>query len=912
MANVKSPGTPFNAQQDNESKPASAMLRPAPAMAASKGSIPFVVVDGNDPLALLYSTPANQPLSLAKRTHGSESLFQYYALRGYKEVLSEEATPEAAKAVQACLEGGDEIDAGGCVAATAVQHRLSDKKSGSSLNTHIIDRCLVSTAAAAASPDGSTVALSTGSAINNVVPHYVPLRPAQTQDVTSSFRIQRTDERRAAAEQERRQRLRLVPEAAVYHGRYYPEDSHIVADALLPLTEGKSDFLESLRAAAYHGARNPAVTSVPPSVIPAPPGSSRTLSPGLGCNSTVKTTDSLSLQSIAPLLLRTPQEVTTTMQMQQESRHALADQIENAFVGAYNFRDPAAAQRQRDRESMEALRASTQAAAALLVETGAASAMKRRATAGASKKVRGKKKKSPAGPVAPPKREGGVPTNLEVFRTSLLLVCNEDGAVTLEQLRVVLANVPFHVGTLTETSESACAGVAQQLFHLLHKATRAPRASDATDLLLAVASATPAGGGSALLRSGNVPGDSFVYTTSHSVGNSLSRASVTPTAARRGPGANRLPSAVGKTRQPSTFSMLQGSNTSVTTAVTGAADIGGGTSSEAHTPRTPSLTTGAASLSNEGVAAGSGGRQQPHHSVPADLHDECACVLVVEVLDALDALLNSVETKRIVRWECFNVLAVEGNGYIHKSQLAKLRRCAYRDGSAAEEQAAVTAAMVKALSDAFTVVATEEEAAYLKANKKRKKKKGAAIAVAAHQSSPIPLSVMRKSHMDYTIFCRLFDEIPLMAAAFAHVWLPLLLQGHRHTAAAGSTMARLSDVSKGSIASPLPDSAARATSLMASSRKTSVSAVDEEEATSDRFPSSVRPRWRAASATEDDPNASPLELLGSTVDTRQAAVKQLVMGRQEQLHQACDAAEKEKLTAVQSNEAERGSVFANS
>ncbi|TPP52243.1 hypothetical protein CGC21_16190 [Leishmania donovani] len=866
MANVESPDIPFESQPGNESGLMREMLRPTPATAAAIAenchstvdamaaatSSPLLPIADSDPFALLYSTPENQPLSLARRTYGTESLFQYYALRGYKEVLNEAATPEAAKAVQACLEGG--------VAAAVAQHRLSDKKNVPSLNTHVIDRCLVSTAAAAASPDASTVALATDSAVSSIVPLYVPLRPAQTQDVISSFRTQRAVETRAAAEQKRRERLRQVPEAAVYLGRYYPEGCYIVDDVRLQLTEEKSELVASSGAAAKPGARSPLCTSVALLTPTAPNRGSRAFSnPGLGRHSAVKTADSLSAPSIASLLLRTPQEVAATMQMQQKSRHALADQIENAF------------------------------------------------------KAGGKKKKSKAAAAAPPKREGGVPANLEVFRTSLLLLCNEDGAVTLDQLRALLASVPFHVGTLTATSSAASAGVAERIFYIIHKGTRAPNTADATDLLLAVASVTTAGSGGSLSRQGNVAGDNLICTASYGPGNSFSRSSNAPAGARRGPGANAPLAAAGRTRPPSTFSPLHVSNASVMSPTTAAAEMGGSTSSGAHTPKTPSLTTGAASSWNEAVGAGSVGKQPLPHNIPADMHDGCKCVLVVEVLDALDALLNSVETKLVVRWECFNVLAVEGNGYIHKSQLAKLRRCAYRDGSAAEEQAAVTASMVKALSDVFTVVATEEEAAYLKTSRKRKKKGGAA-ALAAHQSSPIPLSVMRTSHMDYAVFCRFFDEMPLMAAAFAHVWLPLLLNGRRHTAAAGGAMVRLSDASKLSIVSPLPGFTAGATSLMPLSPGSSVDAAGEkdgEETIGDRFSASSQLQRRPAPAAEDDPNASPLELLGNTVDARQAAVRQLVIDRQEKLHQACDAAEKEKLTVVQSDEPGSGGTFAD-
>ncbi|CAJ1025731.1 hypothetical protein, conserved [Leishmania lindenbergi] len=938
MADIGLPRNPFESHSDKGSELAGETLQlisaasgemagnlssAAGAVSVTNRTLTFPVADDSDPLALLYSTPAHQPLSLARRTCGTEPLFQYYVLRGYKEILSEPETLKAAKAVQACLEDGDAAAAGSGMAAAMVQHRLSgSKKSAPSLNTSTIDKCLLSIAAAAAPTAASAVGLATDGATNSVVPLYLPLRPTQALDVSSSYCTQRAEEMRAAAEQERSERLRLVPEAAVYLGRYYPEDSHIVANVQLQLAEENCDPVANAGTTAKFGvnssnppfifnvaavgasmlARSPALDSVPLPIPNTPAGGTRFLSSlGPSRHLTAKEPGRLSAPSIAPLLLRTPQEAAVTMQMQQEGRHVLADQIEESFVNAYHLRDPAAAQRQRDRESLSVQRHSMQAAAALRAGTGSAAAAKKRSILTSSKKLGGKAKKLT---VAPPKREGGVPANLELFRTSLLLACSEDGAVTLGQLRVLLASVPFHVGTLTSTSAADLASVAQRLFHIIHSSTRACNAADATDLLLAFASAATAGCGGSSSRLGNAMGDNLVPTAAHALGNSLSRVSNAGIGARRGVGASATLTTAGQMRLSSVSTQLLASNASVISPIIATADAGGSTSGGAHTPKTPSLMGGTAASCHEASGAGNGRRQSLHHRPSADMHDEWKSILVVEVLDALDALLNSVETKRVVRWECFNVLAAEGNGYIHKSQLAKLRRHAYRDGSAAEEQAAVTAAMVKALSDVFAVVATEEEAAYIKANKKRKKK-GGAVALAAHQSSPIPLNVMRKSHIDYAVFCRFFDEMPLMSAAFAHVWLPLLLNGRRHTTAAGGTTVSPSDAAKSSIALPGRDSVTGTTLLLPPSPGSSAEALDDkdgEEASPNGGPPPSQSQRRAAPAAEDDPNASPLELLGSTVDARQAAVWQLVTDRQKQLHQACDAAEKEKLALLQSEQ----------
>ncbi|KAG5504006.1 hypothetical protein GH5_04866 [Leishmania sp. Ghana 2012 LV757] len=926
MAGVDSTHKPFESRPDKGSELLSETLRLTSARVARQLSInpgamadancnpPFPVADSSDPLALLYSTPANQPLSLVRRTHGTEPLFHYYALRGYKEVLNVSTTPEAAKAVQACLEGRSRAAAGSGMAAALAQN------STPSLNDHVIDRCLVSTAPATAPLSVTAATLATDGTISSVVPLHVALRPAQAQDISSIYLTQRAEKTRAAAEQERRQRLRLMPEAAVYLSRYYPEGSHIVADVQLQLAGEKSEYAAISGALLKPGAlssnpgpiytasggavtpmRSPALDSAPLPTPTAHTGGTRFQSnPGPGRHFTATKPGSLCGPSIVPMLPRTPQEAAVTMRVQQEGRHALADQIEDAFVNAYHLRDPAAAQRQCERVSLAARTRSMQAAAALLASTGAAP--KRSTLSNASKKT-GRKKKKTTAPVAPPKREGGVPANLEVFRTSLLLACNQDGAVTLGQLRTLLADVPFHVGTPTSTSAAHSASAAHQLFRIIHISTRAPDAADAADLLLAVASTTAAGGGALLSRHGTAVGDACNHSSVHGARNSFSRASNTAAGARRGPGASTTVISAGQARLPATSTQLHGSIASMASPLA-AADAGSSCCGGAHSPKTPSLMGGTSHTWSEMAGAGNGRRQQPAHRFTSDMHDECKSVLVVEVLDALDALLNSIETKRVVRWECYNVLAGEGSGYIHRSQLAKLRRHAYRDGSVAEEQAAVTAAMVKALSDVFAAVAEEEEAAYLKANKKRRKKGGAA-ALAAHQSSPIPLNVMRKSHIDFATFSRFFDEVPLMAAAFAHIWLPLLLSGRRHTAAAGGTMAGPPEPARHSKASPLQSSMVGITSPTSPSTESSLGAEDDkggEEASPNRSLPSSQSQRRAAPAADGDPNESPLELLGSTVEARQAAVRRLVMDRQEQLHQACDAEEKEKLMTLPSDE----------
>ncbi|CCW62548.1 unnamed protein product [Phytomonas sp. EM1] len=147
----------------------------------------------------------------------------------------------------------------------------------------------------------------------------------------------------------------------------------------------------------------------------------------------------------------------------------------------------------------------------------------------------------------------------------------------------------------------------------------------------------------------------------------------------------------------------------------------------------------------------------------------------------MHALLNSDLTREVVRWNCFQVFSAgEGRGYIHKSILEGIQKRG-RDACNGPN-AKFTVSIIKALNDAFDCMAAEEEKEYLAAKAaagKRKRRKAAVKppVLPPHQSSVIPLSVKRRSHIDYTTFCRYFDQLPQLAAAFMHVWLPLLFTG---------------------------------------------------------------------------------------------------------------------------------------
>jgi hypothetical protein len=453
----------------------------------------------------------------------------------------------------------------------------------------------------------------------------------------------------------------------------------------------------------------------------------------------------------------------------------------------------------------------------------------------------------------------------------------------------------------------------QKLFRTLHANTRAHNAADATDILLAVASTAAYGG-----LSGRQTGGAAANETSVSYMGAL-----TTGGGGAGPG-NNATTRSGNNRSPSAAGTARRAiGSSISSAAVGGTPNRGPRSSILGAPRGPASPTGtslrppAASVSfasnalskihspgangawkEMGSPLGLPGRQLNGASVSAELKDSRKCVLVVELLDALDALLNSAETRRVVRWECFSVLAAEGRGYIHKSQLVLLRRHVYRNGSASEATAAVTASMVRALEDAFSVVAAEEEAAYVKANKKGRKGAAAGGNLSANQKSAIPLHMMRKSHMDFSLFCRFFDELPQMPAAFMHVWLPLLMDGVRQQSSASSAAA----TGDGEDEENSGSSAVKALPI----ESTAARVAEGVENAEDVSPSSVRDGVGKATAaavhyatrkpgSAGDEEGFPLELLGSTPAARQAAVQQLLMRRMEQLQDACDALDKEKL-----------------
>ncbi|CCW66022.1 unnamed protein product [Phytomonas sp. Hart1] len=145
----------------------------------------------------------------------------------------------------------------------------------------------------------------------------------------------------------------------------------------------------------------------------------------------------------------------------------------------------------------------------------------------------------------------------------------------------------------------------------------------------------------------------------------------------------------------------------------------------------------------------------------------------------MNALLNVEGAREVVRWGCFRVFAGgEGRGYIHKAILDEIQK--RHRVECTGPNAIYTISMIKALNDAFDIMALEEEQEYatkVNTGKRKKKKRNASSKLPAppsNQNSIIPLSIRRRSHIDYTTFCRYFDKLPQLSAAFMHVWLPLL------------------------------------------------------------------------------------------------------------------------------------------
>ncbi|KPI86038.1 hypothetical protein ABL78_4907 [Leptomonas seymouri] len=899
-----SPSPPPISDASSEGQLSSAPIIPAGPGAAKPPSVTmavgrsmqgtsFTATGDADPYSLLYTNPAHAPPSLAQRAHGTETLFQYYTHRGYKELLMELNSADASKAVQACLDckadshvGAAALNAGGQGAEKPSSAKLGKRHLK---NAQVIDRCL------AEPPSG--------------VP--APLRPPQEQDKNSLYLSQKADEERAQVKARRRAHLHQPPTESLYMGRYYPAGIDVLPTVSALGVSGSERRTSATGDASGTSNQYLSFPSLNHGFLTG--NTARSVAPTSAAISGARPSESVKLdsstiagrtQTLAAPLRASGEDAVQAMQL-REGRRLLAQQIDEVFMAAYFLRDPAAAKRRQELKSDAGMHRPSQAAAKLLAD----GVNKRKSTAAGRGSEKKRKSTARAAPAAT-EVEGGFPLNLSLFRSALLLLSNEDGAVTLDQLCAIAADVPFNVPNVSAVGRESSATLGNamlRLFQILQGSSRALNAVDAADLLLAVASASAPGG-----LSGRQTG----AVTESSV-------SCFPTSTTGGNGGGVAAGARASNSSSSTGNKMRGMGASVTTAV-----IFGGSSNRMQRSPIMSNTRGAGSPNNNTLhppAASVSFASNTHSSkahptnnngswndtngpfnssikrqsaAASELKDSRRYILVLELLDALDALLNSAETKQIVRWECFSVLAAEGHGYIHKSQLKYQRRHACRDGSASEESAAVMASMVRSLEDAFNIVAAEEEAAYLKATRKGRKGRAAAVSLNSNQKSAIPLHLMRKSHMNFQLFCRFFDELPQMPAAFAHVWLPLLMSGTRWQPIPSVGEEEGSAVS-GVRVGAREGSIALDADVVKSEGAEGVNDFDDLYGASiggatETVKRALLKSVNAPGGSGGDTEGFPIELLGDTPLARQAFIQRLLAKRMEQLQEACEALEKEK------------------
>ena len=93
--------------------------------------------------------------------------------------------------------------------------------------------------------------------------------------------------------------------------------------------------------------------------------------------------------------------------------------------------------------------------------------------------------------------------------------------------------------------------------------------------------------------------------------------------------------------------------------------------------------------------------------------------------------------------------------------------------------------MVKQLNDAFNILRQLEEDAYILKVVKRGKKKRKVPPLPPLANSFMPTSMMKLEHISFEMFCNFFDQKPEFAAAFAPIWLPIVLLKDPHMQRAG-------------------------------------------------------------------------------------------------------------------------------
>ncbi|KAG8343752.1 hypothetical protein ERJ75_001321100 [Trypanosoma vivax] len=398
----------------------------------------------------------------------------------------------------------------------------------------------------------------------------------------------------------------------------------------------------------------------------------------------------------------------------------LVNDIENSFIACYYKQNPDKLKLKEENEKLMAERRSSVALAARLSAVGGSRLSKSLSLSAGRKPSKRPSKKSRTS-VA---KEGAPAKNLAVLQSALLMVADKEGLVTPDAFQKLLSKAPFEV-----TDQEAV----DSFFAAIHAFTGAKENTEGE---------TPCG----------------LETSQFSLTGGTGMAS-------------------GRASQQQRF------NTPMRTNESGASlSIG--------------LSTGANTIANrqrqhsftQSISISKGTNMQPNRiSTGSPLTQRNATVLsrpisveiaslsplrVRDLLAVFDALINGPELRDVIRGLCFSVLEIDG--FIHKATLKQLRHS--RRENCEGRDAVVTPSVVKAMGDAFNVLLAEEEQKFIRAQMKGKRgrKSNKAATLLPHQKSSIPLNMMRCSHISMQEFTRLFDEMPLLAAAFSHVWLPAL------------------------------------------------------------------------------------------------------------------------------------------
>ncbi|RNE96651.1 hypothetical protein TraAM80_09694 [Trypanosoma rangeli] len=410
------------------------------------------------------------------------------------------------------------------------------------------------------------------------------------------------------------------------------------------------------------------------------------------------------------------------------ARHVALNDVEESFIACYYRMHPSALQRKKEAEEAEVQRRQSVLAAAQLSFFAGESPGSQRLTAQRGPKTIGKKKLRGKVEVKP--KEGAPAVNLRILLVALLEASDDRGLVTCDALAAALKRAPFDVHDV-EAIES---------FFLLVRAS-----STAVET-----------------------GDS---ETERRLDISNSASIVAPRVLQQG--TSQRMSTAGPTGSPGGLGHPT-SLTSTATLLTSGRRLAQGLGASQSIHRRTLLTPHTSKIPAAPVTPTGGGGGGPVAVT------ECAPPSVVrarEVLAAIDAVINGPELRDAVRSLCFDVL--ESDGFIHRVTLRTLRLV--RREACEEKGATVTPSIVKALGDALEIMLQEEEAEYLRSQTKGKRRAKAtkAAALLPHQKSAVPLHMMRRSHINLKEFTRFFDELPMVAAAFTHVWFPALFSTSR-------------------------------------------------------------------------------------------------------------------------------------